>query len=278
MKKFIYLLFISLILLSCNLSKEVDINLPIYEPQPVVECYLIPGENYKLLLTKSNSYFDPFSFEDPVKYFQSISLNGATVKIIYQEDTIQLAEELVADIPNRKIFNYSSVKKVPEDYINDFRLLIITPDGKEIHATTVIPPPVAIDSVVVQWETTGKMEARELVYVTDDTGTDDYYRRMIHQNNLDSPTVQDYVTDDKIFSSGKQAYGTAYEFKEGDLAINTHLHITRDYYLFVSSYQNSNANPFTQPGVIKSNVSGSANALGIFTGFYFRRDTTYIHH
>ena len=32
MKKLFYLLFISLILLSCNLSKEVDINLPIYEP------------------------------------------------------------------------------------------------------------------------------------------------------------------------------------------------------------------------------------------------------
>ena len=46
---------------ACNLEKEVEIVLPAYERQYVVECYLEPGKPFNLLLTKSSSYFDSIS-------------------------------------------------------------------------------------------------------------------------------------------------------------------------------------------------------------------------
>lgn len=276
MKKILLSVFcFAALLTSCDLSKEVDIELPKYAAQPVVECYLIPGEPYRLLLTKSNSFFDPFTFDDPVKYFQSISMSGAQVRILTGQDTITLQENLHADIASRKIFNYTSDAIVPADHNNVFRLQIITPEGKDIHAVTLIPRPVPIDSVITEWEEGGKMLARQLIYTTDNPAEANFYRRMIHFGSLDS-TEQDYVIDDKIFTSEKQAYGTAYQFEVGDTVIHTHLNITREYFQFVSSYQSSNANPFTQPGVIKSNVTGTAAPLGIFTGFSMVRDSTYI--
>jgi len=273
MRYIIYIFLATIILSSCNLSKDIDINLPDYTPQPVVECYLIPGEPYRMLLTKSNSYFDPFNFDDPLKYFESIVLHDATVMIIHEGDTIRLREEVRLDLASRKLFNYVSDKIVPEEYGQPFELKIITPEGKNIYGITQIPPPVPIDSVQLEFD---KDEARELIYMTDDLSKENYYRRMITRNTLDSLPEQDYVTDDKIFTTAKQAYGTGYDFKLGDIAINTHYHITRDYYLFANSIRNTSSNPFTQPGIVRSNVTGDAKPLGIFTGFTFDRDTVKI--
>src|SRR6218665_732323 len=100
MKKLFIFCCAVLILTSCSLSKEVDIDLPVYGSQPVVECYLIPGERYQLLLTKSNSFFDPLSVDNPAAYLESILLKGADVRIIYNNDTIHLAEGLTFNPDN----------------------------------------------------------------------------------------------------------------------------------------------------------------------------------
>jgi hypothetical protein len=94
MKYLSLILFLSAIATSCNLSKEVDINLPEYTDQPVVECYLIPGQRYELLLTHSNSFFDPLTGSDPSAYLLSILEPGAKVMIIHGNDTIHLKEQL----------------------------------------------------------------------------------------------------------------------------------------------------------------------------------------
>ncbi|MBK7409342.1 MAG: DUF4249 family protein [Saprospirales bacterium] len=48
---------------ACNLEKEIELNLPLYDSQLVVECYLEPGKPFNLLLSRSAGFFDPFATE-----------------------------------------------------------------------------------------------------------------------------------------------------------------------------------------------------------------------
>ena len=271
-------------LVSCNLSKEVDINLTVYGSQPVVECYLIPGERYQLLLTKSNSFFDPLTIDNPAAYLESLLLKGADVKIIYNNDTIQLQETLTFNPDNGQISNYSAQEIVPDDSNATFELLITLADGSTITSSTIIPTLVRIDSTKVEYANQNKTRATIFIYHQDNRNTLDFYRRMIHVSSLDSAAQQDYTTDDKINDTESVAYGTFYEREDkksvvGDTLIFTLIHVTKEYNDFSSSKSNANSangNPFGQPGQIKSNVSGISKPIGIFTGFKIRRDTLYM--
>ena len=271
-------------LVSCNLSKEVDINLTVYGSQPVVECYLIPGERYQLLLTKSNSFFDPLTIDNPAAYLESLLLKGADVKIIYNNDTIQLQETLTFNPDNGQISNYSAQEIVPDDSNSTFELLVTLADGSTITASTIIPTLVRIDSTKVEYANQNKTRATIFIYHQDDRNTLDFYRRMIHVSSLDSAAQQDYTTDDKINDTESVAYGTFYEREDkksvvGDTLIFTLIHVTKEYNDFSSSKSNANSangNPFGQPCQIKSNVSGISKPIGIFTGFKIRRDTLYM--
>lgn len=279
----IFCLFMSA-LASCNLSKEVDIDLPTYSSQPVVECYLVPGQRYELLLTKSNSFFDPLNSDNAAAYLESILIKGADIKILYQDDTIQLGEGVELNPANGRISNYSSEEIVPTGYTGNFQLLITMADGNTITANTIIPNPVPIDSVRVEYNNENKNRATVFIYHKDDRNTEDYYRRMIHVASLDSNASQDYTVDDKINDTEVIAYGMFYEREDnksvvGDTLIFTLMHTTREYNQFAESKDNANAsngNPFGQPGQIKSNVVGNNSPIGIFTGFYIKRDTFFL--
>lgn len=261
---------------SCGLNKDVDIDLPDFNPGLIVESYLVPGEPYRLLLTQSKSYFDPLPVDDPLAFYQSILVNDAEVMIVHGSDTIHLRQQLDIDIPNRKLYNYFSDSIVPQDFQSEFRLLIKSPGGGQITATTYIPIRIPIDSILVQFSKEHPDKARTLVFTTDNPDTKDYYRRIIHHLSLDSIPMQDYVTDDALFSTPKQLYGTGYDFEIGDTVYNTQFHLTKEHFLFINSFKNSGSNPFTQPGIIQSNVIGTVPAMGIFTGLTYFRDTTVI--
>jgi hypothetical protein len=56
-------------------------------------------------------------------------------------------------------------------------------------------------------------------------------------------------------------------------------HIDDDYYRWLQSValaSASNGNPFGQPGTLQSNLEGSEEALGIFTGLSYVRDTVIV--
>ena len=283
MKYISLVIFLSAIVTSCNLSKEVDINLPEYMDQPVVECYLIPGQRYELLLTHSNSFFDPLTGTDPSAYLLSILESGAKVMILHGNDTIHLEEHLELNPISGFISNYSSPVIVPEDYSGEFNLLIQLSNGSFIKATTGIPYPVKLDSVRVEYANTQKLRAIIFAYHHDNRSTDDYYRRMIHVASLDSFPMQNFTLDDKINDTEEVAFGAFYERQDkhsvvGDTMIISLSHITKDYHLFFQSRSNANAangNPFGQPGQIVSNVSGPTHPIGIFTGFVMTHDTIY---
>ncbi len=247
-------------LTSCNLEKEVEIELPAYERQYVVECYLEPGKPYNLLLTKSSSYFDSISL-DPATYLRDLLADKAVVTITHNGTVHELKETLFLNPTNGKFANYASADIVPADYDQEFILKIATKEGKEINAVTKILPKVLIDSVVTEFQDTF---ARALTYLTDDQTTTNYYRRTLNFGSLDSIPLQDFATDDKLATTSKFAFGTGYSFAKGDTIFNTIYHMSKEYFEFfrtISIAKASNGNIIAQPSTIKSNVKGNANPI-----------------
>ena len=262
---------------SCgNLEKEIDLDLPLYESQIVVECYLKPNEPFSLLLTKSAAYFEPFPTED-LQFVEKILEQDATVTIRHNGQAYELKNELVFNPVTQKVFNYHNPQLVPQDYDNDFFLEIKTKDGRTVTGQTRLLPVVPIDSVVVEFDLLTDTLARVLTYITEDPSTDNYYRRMLHVGALDSIPKQDFTTNDDFVEDNLFIFGSGFDFKPGDTVINSIFHIDREYFDFLESIffaTDANGNPFGQPAAIYSNVSG--NAIGIFTGLSVDRVVTVI--
>lgn len=266
---------------ACNLSKEVEIELPAYESQPVVECYLEPGKPFRLWLTRSYGFFEPFELDTSLlKVLENISLQGALVTISYNGQTDTLKNTFSGDLSPLKIFNYTGDWLVPATPGVEYTLNINLPNGGgNITGKTVMLPLVPIDSSVVGFSPDNDTLARVLTYVTDDPNTANYYRRLLNYTSLDSIPEQDFLVSDRFLTTPLLAFGTGYELSVGDTVYSTIFHITKDYYDFYESVQLAifgNLNPFSQPSPIKSNVSGSANPLGVFTCLVYDREMTVI--
>jgi hypothetical protein len=261
---------------SCNLEKEIEIDLPDYEPKTVVECYLEPGKPFQLLLTRSASYFAPFD-TNTSDLLQNLLVNGARVSISHAGKRYDLNNQLVIDQEAQKLYNYFNQELVPQDYSDDFELNIEFQDGSTITGTTRILPVVPLDSIVVEFQE-GDTLARVLTYFTDIPDENNYYRRMLHQNSLDSLPMQDFTLDDRVVEDAV-VFGTGYEFAVGDTIFNTLFHIDRTYFDFLESVNNavlSNGNPFGQPSPINSKLEGTARSVGIFTGLSYTRQMTLV--
>lgn len=257
---------------SCNLEKEIEIELPEYNAKTIVECYLQPGKSFQLLLTSSSSYFAPFDTATS-DLLQNLLVNGAEVFIMHAGTRYDLYNQLVIDQEAQKLYNYYNPELVPEDMTNEFELFVELRDGSTITGTTKILPTVPIDSVKIEFQQNDTL-ARVLTYFTDIPGENNYYRRMLHQNSLDSLAMQDFTLDDRVVED-VVVFGTGYEFAEGDTIYNTLFHIDRVYFDFLESVNNaviSNGNPFGQPSPINSALGGTARSEGIFTGLSFTRD------
>ena len=276
---FITSLFLIFALFNCSeLEREIDLELPAYESRLVVECYLEANNSYYVLITKSSPYFDPFPTLDN-QYLSNILEDSAQVIIRHGNKEIMLDNQLGFNFSTNKLYNYinNDGDLVPEDYETPFELDIVTKEGETITATTKLLPVVPIDSIVVQFNDTDTL-ARVLTYFTDIPDQENYFRRMLHESSVDSLPQQDFTTDDRVIED-VVVFGTGYNYEVGDTVINTIFHINKAYYDFLESVQiavDGNFNPFGQPSPIISNLEGTANAIGIFTGLSFDRRATII--
>ncbi|MEM9888722.1 MAG: DUF4249 family protein [Bacteroidota bacterium] len=277
MKKYIlYTLLASATFAACNLTQEIEIDLPAYENQIMVESYLVPGQPFTLLLTQSFSYFAPIP-QNTEAYLEELFINDAEVTIRFEDKEVQLTNQLSFNPLTGKLFNYSAGILVPEIYDVEFELEVRTAEGDIIRGRTLIPEPVPIDSIVVQFNETDTL-ARALTYWTDDNSEENFYRRLFAQGARDSVDI-DFVLDDQIVDNSIIVTGTAYDFAVGDTIFNTIYHTTEEYFVFMNSIFNAdaaNGNPFAQPSTILSNVEGNNEPLGIFTGLTFDEERTII--
>lgn len=263
------LVSLAILLVSCNLEKEINIDLPDYASQPVVECYLEPGKPYRLLLTRSAAYLSTFDLDDPT----ALLWNDATVTIQVDGQDILLKNQLTIDPVTFKISNYSASDIVPAGEGRLFKLFISLADGSTIEGETTMLPVVPMDSLVV--EKNGEGKSRVLTYFKEDQTTVNYYRRMVNFGSQDS-VLQNFLVDDDFFDTELGAFGTGFSFVKGDTLIHTLIHMEEAYFNYLNTLQQSiqsNLNPFGQPGLIVSSVTGTANPIGIFTGLSMDRDT-----
>ena len=262
---------------ACGLEREVEIELPAYEAQVVVEAYLEPGNRYNLLLTRGTPFFDPFDIQSLETVLEEVLEQEADVRIRYGNQEISLVNNLYYNPSTQQFANYVAQEIVPYDYTAEFNLEIMLQNGKEIDATTYLLKPIPFDSLVVEYQ--DDTLARVLTYLTDIPREENFYRRMLSVGSLDSVPEQDFLVEDILTDNGVIAFGTGFDYTKGDKVINSLWHISKEYYDFLESVQFSiqaNLDPITQPGMIISNVNGSANPLGIFTGISLSRDTTNI--
>lgn len=263
-------LFVLLFLLgitACNLEKEIEVDLPDYTEELVVECYLEPGQPYRMTLTQSLAYFS--------NEFLPVPVPGVVVKIKHQGAEVLLNEEIAIDTNFNKIYNYIADEMVPANYNEDFDLEITLPNGDLISSTTQILAPVSIDSLVLKYNIEEDTMALMLTYFEDDANQTNYYRRMLHlgESIRDGQLEQDFIADDAVFNGETVVFGTGFNYVEGDTLIASVFHVDESYERFFESAENaaqSNGNPFGSPASIQSNIEGGT---GIFTGLSYVRDT-----
>ena len=257
-----------LFLTACNLEQDIELELPAYEARTVVESYLEPGKPFTLLLTRSDGFFAPFG-EINGEYLENLLYDGAEVRIRYGDEEVVLENQTVFDPVEFEVFNYASSERVPADNPGPYFLDITTVTGERITAETVIPARIEPDSIVVEFAE-GDTLARLLTYFSDpDPETDNYFRRLLYYNVVDSLEQDFTATDDFVDGDSPIVFGSGYDLPEGDSYLSILYHITPEYYAYLNSVDNavsSNGNPFGAPGIILSNVKGEENPLGIFTG------------
>ena len=255
-----------LALVSCNLDQEIEIELPEYTPQVVVECYIENGQELRVLLSESVPYFDVIP-QDPLEYLGNILLEGATVSISYNGNTYELEEGLVVNPFTLQLNNYSNSEVVDVEPGTVFELDIILADGSVLTSSSSMVVPIPIDSSSIQFNPLQPEFARTLIYGTDPSPEPNYIRRILHKGSLDSLEI-DFVTSDDLVDTEIFLFGSDYSFEVGDTIINTMIHINKEYYDFFQSAAGAafiNGNPFGQPGQFISNIKGPGDPIGIFT-------------
>ena len=283
---FITILTVIILTSACgNLEKTIDLELPEYESELVVECYLEPGKRYKMTLTESIGYFEGINRIPWVK--------NANITIMHQGEEIKLRPPKLADnifFPNsvvgplppdnnvvvvdtlhQKIYNYIATQIVPENYDSEFILNVTDSFGRTVTASTQILKKPVINEVE-QYFRDKDTSAYLLIHFFDvNAGKDNYYRRVIHKDSLDGPPQTAFAFSDGFGDGDEIITGTGYDFKPNDTAFVAVYHIEKAYYEFLESSgdaANANGNPFAQPSLILSNIEGGT---GIFTGLSYDR-------
>ncbi len=269
--KYPFVLFaISSVLLwwsSCNLQKDIDVDLPAYDSELVVECYLEPGKPYRLLLSESQAYFDNVN-ENPF-------IENAEVIITHRGVSETLPYGNFLDTEFNKFYNYQSTILVPAHYNEDFTLSITDDRGRTVSGTTQILNIIDIDSLVLQFNATDTA-ALILSYFNEPQDQKNWYRRQLHKGETvaTAQVDQDFITDDILETdNGQYVFGSAFDYTFGDTIFSTLYHLDESYYDFLLSAFDAisaNGNPFATPSQIRSNVDGG---LGVFTGLSYDRDT-----
>ncbi|MEM6268453.1 MAG: DUF4249 domain-containing protein [Bacteroidota bacterium] len=259
---------------ACSLEKEVELNLPDYQRQLVVECFLEPGEPFRVLL------FESIGFTDPIDTNNLPFVDNALVVIAHNGVSDTIPNLFAVDIDDFKIYNYSSpTLTVPFDYTTEYSLYIRDSLGREVTGTTRILPPPVIRELKANFQ--ADSAASVDVSWLNRLGQPDFHYYTLHRDNLIEDGVDStrdglrlaFTLDDRIGDGEDFRIGTFANWEKGEDAIVTLYSIDEPYWRYlqtVDEAESSNGNPFAQPGRILSTVEGG---LGVFTGLSYIRDT-----
>lgn len=256
----------------CLPEKEVDIVIPPYERQLVVECYMEVGKPFRLLVSESIGFFE--GQDTPI-------IAGAEVIISRNGIHDTLPQGLYVEPEGFKIYNFSSSNTVPADYTTEYQLSVKYPDGRHVTGAAKVMRPANLEPMTASFN--ADSNASVLVRWPDIPGQRNFYRLAMFKGKVYEPNpdaeetlLLDFTLDDRIGDGEMFTIGTLFSFQSGDTIIAQLYHIDEGYWKYINSLddaESSNGNPFAQPGVIRSTVEGG---IGVFTGYQFDRDTLII--
>ncbi len=298
-------LLLALLLLSgCGaLQNDVNVVLPTYDNQLVVECYLETGRVPRLTVTESVPYLNngqPVSggsqaftlpngqqIQLPTDVSVTLTLpGGRALPLVFQpgivlEDgsvrPLSDVQKLNRDSVAYKIFTHTAQA---QDVLTPlpgqtFALDVRDQRGRRVTGSATAPTTVLLDSLALRYNALPppSRKALQLAYWQDPVGPD-FYRRMIQrqQRGILRNASLDADLQDRFLNGQRQfVIGTSYRYDPGDTLFVTLFHLDSAFYSFRASTREArqaNGNPFGQPSSIRSTVKGG---LGVFTVLSYDR-------
>lgn len=262
-------LLLLLALAGCSsLQNDIDVPLPTYSAELVVECYLQPGKVPELAVTTSVPYLSQVLPQVPTDVTVTITMPNGTVVPLNFSPNYQALLDTVSGVKFHSHIGRDPLVARPGDV---FTLDVRDTKGRHATSTTTMLAPITIDSTDYKFNDKSPAERRAYFLTTfhDPATPDDCYRLQLHKGNpargvlLKAPEV-DQSLEDRLLNGQDFTVGTSYRFYTGDTITATLYHIERDFYRFrqsVRDARSANGNPFAQPSAIYGNVQGG---IGIF--------------
>jgi len=249
-----------------DFQQDVDVPLPRYSAELVVECYLEPGRRPRLTVTESVPYLSPVTPVVPL---------DVTVKLTLPDGReIPLAFNPGQDTLTKKYHTHIGDELLTARPGDTFRLDVRDTKGRHVTGSATMTSYVAIDSLEYKFNDKPGDERRAYLITTfrDPDAPGDYYRLQLHKHDsIYSAPESDMLLDDRLLNGRNFPVGTSYRFYQGDTITATLYHIDAPYYRFRRSSRdarNANGNPFAQPSAIYSTVEGG---IGVFTILNYNR-------
>jgi hypothetical protein len=295
MKLKIFTLILVAITFFTSCEKEIQIDLPAYEPKLVVEGYIEQGGYPFVMLSKSIPYFEPVD----TNTVNNIMVSGNEATVIVsdgtQSDTLQFIS-----YGNFKAFVGT---KFTGEVGKTYHLTILY-NGKTYNASTTITTPVPIDSIKFYPDPESGTDTLGFlwIYAKDPDTLGNYYRVFTKTLGKDMVFVHPRmsVDEDKYFNGvnlefsvyhglnmmkeneyddeGKDSLGIKwYYFVMGETVVVKLCTMDRAHFLFwrtAEQQQSSDGNPFASPVTPYTNIEGGA--LGVWGGYGVYLDTVTI--
>ncbi|SDY05346.1 DUF4249 domain-containing protein [Hymenobacter psychrophilus] len=252
-------------LAGCGLQKDIDVELPAYPAQLVVEAYLENGQLPRISVTESVEYLAAPTPSVPTDVTATLTLPDG------RREVLRFAPG--QDRRTGKLYTHLGPRTLAAQPGQTFGLELTDTKGRRVTGSAVVPVLVPIDTV--EWVFNDKPEAERRAYVLmrfqDPETPLDYYRFQIHRRRVNSNPEVEYTVEDRLSNGTEYTLGTGYDFKRDDTLVVSLYHLDRPYFQFLQSVQdarNANGNPFGQPSAIKNTVEGG---LGVFTVLSYQR-------
>ncbi|MBJ6144841.1 DUF4249 domain-containing protein [Hymenobacter sp. BT559] len=258
-----------------SLQKDIDVPLPAYANELVVECYLENGRVPRLTVTESVPYLDNSQAAAAGSYLLKLS-NGQSVQlpadvavklVLPSGRTMNMAFKPGMDETTGKYYTHIGTAPITARAGQQFALDAQDQRGRHVTGTAVVPTFIPIDSVKYKFnaESDTSRRAYFMTKWTDPAATTDYYRLMLHKGRPSNNSETDNDIRDRLFNGQPYAQVTRYRFRPNDTVTATLYHVDSLYFDFrqsVRNARNANGNPFSQPSGIHSTVQGG---VGVFT-------------
>ncbi len=242
------------LIVACN--KIIDLDLPPYTPQLVLEFYLEDGQPLRCTLQESVPYT---ALSPPVL------IEDALVILSYNDVQDTLKNEIFIDEFAGKAYNYFKPKLLQAEQGTVYKLYVKDSQGRELRAETQFIPTVPIDSMAF---TLNEKDTASVGLVFRDPPAEANYYRLVafpERDSIPSENFWDIRLNDLVFDGQEFSFFSGFSYAKADSVIGRLYHLTAAHYNFLASAQNArdaNGNPFAQPANIRSNVVGG---IGVFT-------------